>query len=715
MKLLRNICTHLIIGLNIFILFFLLFENRLVIPGFLKVFGRMHPLLLHFPIVLIIMAGLLEWFRKFITMQEETGRKIVRMVLFPGAFTAALTVVCGLILSKEEGYAGEALTWHKWTGVGVSLLAALLLWYYESGRLKTPVMRSGIIIMFLILLTAGHLGASLTHGEHFLLEPLFGTRDRPADPEKALVFNDLVRPVLEEKCFSCHNPDKAKGRLVLTDTVRIQEGGESGPLFMAGNPDESLLIERLLLDVEHEDHMPPKGKPQLSEEELGILTAWVASGGEFHRRLADLPPGDTLLALAESLHGSGGKDTYDFNAASRALVRQLNTSYRVITPVALESPALNVSFFGRDAFTGKSLEELGQIREQVVSLNLSGMPVGDQDMDRIAGLFNLRKLNLNYTEVTDQGLEKLAGLPHLHSIMLTGTEVSTGSLQKLAKLPAIQTVFAWNTGITAEQAGKITGQNPGLKIETGSYDHDGELLPLNKPVIAPEQAFFTGSFKLKLSHPIQGVELRYTLDGSEPDSIHAPLYKKPIRITENTRVKARAYKKGWLGSKEAETRFYRSSVRPSGAGLVHLPAREFKARGARTLFDMAGGSMAVQDGKWVGYRDSDLVAVVSFTGPVQLKEVALSVLEKPGAQYFPPEVIEIWGGPDSLNLERIGKIQPEMPAGMQDPRGTVHYCPVNGRDIRYLKVVARPVRKLPAWHPAKGQPAWLFTDEILLN
>src|SRR3546814_6660159 len=66
MKLLKNITLNLILGLNVFILFFLLAEGRIVIPPALQVLGRMHPLLLHFPIVLLFLALVFEVFNGYL-------------------------------------------------------------------------------------------------------------------------------------------------------------------------------------------------------------------------------------------------------------------------------------------------------------------------------------------------------------------------------------------------------------------------------------------------------------------------------------------------------------------------------------------------------------------------------------------------------------------------------------------------------------------------
>ena len=109
------LAEQLLIVANIFIAFLLIFENKLVIPHWLQPVGRMHPLLLHFPIVLLILAMFIDFFR--FTAKDSSNnfyRDLSQKLLLAGALLAAVTVIMGLFLSREEGYSGNTLQWHKW-------------------------------------------------------------------------------------------------------------------------------------------------------------------------------------------------------------------------------------------------------------------------------------------------------------------------------------------------------------------------------------------------------------------------------------------------------------------------------------------------------------------------------------------------------------------------------------------------------------------------
>src|SRR3954451_25373616 len=107
-------------------------------------------------------------------------------------------------------------------------------------------------------------------------------------PDGVEFFERKVRPLLAENCYSCHGPEKQKGKLRLDSAGAIRAGGETGPILVPGKPEES----RLILAVSYKDEdleMPPKTR--LSERLVADLSAWVKSG-------APLPPEDAPVVTA---------------------------------------------------------------------------------------------------------------------------------------------------------------------------------------------------------------------------------------------------------------------------------------------------------------------------------------------------------------------------------------------------------------------------------
>lgn len=102
-------------------------------------------------------------------------------------------------------------------------------------------------------------------------------------------FARQVWPVLRQHCWSCHSGEKAEGHLRFDNQEHFTKGGESGPVLVAGKPDESLLIEQV---SGAKPAMPPK-RPPLSGEQVALLRGWIAAGAKI-----DSMPVDTTLTVS---------------------------------------------------------------------------------------------------------------------------------------------------------------------------------------------------------------------------------------------------------------------------------------------------------------------------------------------------------------------------------------------------------------------------------
>src|ERR1019366_2663428 len=170
-------------------------------------------------------------------------------------------------------YEDRLLQWHKWSGIAVATLCAGIGLAYWLDLKK--LYRLGLFAAFAGVVLASHYGGSLTHGSDYLtryapgpLRRLVGGAVTPAPSRNApgvltekRVFADVVKPVLEKNCISCHGPEKAKAGLRLDTHPGLLKGSEHGPVIVAGKAAESELIRRLTLPPAHDDHMPPAGKP----------------------------------------------------------------------------------------------------------------------------------------------------------------------------------------------------------------------------------------------------------------------------------------------------------------------------------------------------------------------------------------------------------------------------------------------------------------------
>ncbi|MFL5811229.1 MAG: chitobiase/beta-hexosaminidase C-terminal domain-containing protein, partial [Flavisolibacter sp.] len=550
------------------LVFLLAFENRIVLPAWLQVAGRMHPMILHFPIVLIVLYVLWTLFFQGRISTTESEMQTGEWLLLLAAFTSAITALAGLFLSREEGYDAEALLWHKWEGISVSLI--MVLWYAGRGRLaKTKAGTiTATLVSFALIIFTGHQGAGITHGQNFLLAPIFPEKQQPQVLlEDAVVFNDMVKPVLQKKCMSCHNSKKAKGDLVMETEALLLKGGKDGKLWDSTAADFGLMMKRIHLPLEAKKHMPPQGKPQLTEEEMLVLTDWIKTGSDFKIKVPELAANSELRKIAERNFYTVETDDYNFAAADNNTVKSLNNNYRTVYPLSKNSPALGAEFFGASQFSSQALKELVSVKEQLVSLNLGKMKVQDEDLKTIGQFHQLRKLNLSFTGITGVTLNELKSLKELKQLSLSGTAVKADALKPLSSLKQLTRLYVWNTGITEDAIKQLQTENKNLVIETG-FRSDTIVLKLNPPVLDNEEQVFSGPQKLKLKHYINGVTIHYTVDGTDPDSLHSPVYNDQVTISTDAHLKARAFKHGWYKSDSLDAFFYQAKFKPDS--LIYL-------------------------------------------------------------------------------------------------------------------------------------------------
>jgi uncharacterized membrane protein len=687
----------------------------LVVPAWLQVFGRMHPLLLHFPIVLTLIFVALLFLAPKKLLAEHKLKEFTEWFLLLSAFTCSLTALMGFFLSRDGGYDQEAIAWHKWTGIALPFVLFIVYSFRNYVFNKTLIARFISICVAVIITAAAHYGGVITHGENFVLQPVTPEKIKMVPTlEEAVVFADLVQPILDKKCLSCHNNKKAKGELIMETRELLLKGGENGKLWDTTKPDLGLMMKRIHLPLEDKKHMPPSGKPQLTDEEVVILQSWIKGGANFDKRVIELEPTDTLFLLAKKTLKPSSEAQYDFAAADDNDIIRLSNNNRVVAPIATGSPALKVNFYNRGQFTSASLKELNKLAPQIVEMSLINMPVKDEDLLALKPFTNLRKLYLNFTTITGKTLGELQTLPNLQVLSLTGTKIEYNHLRVLAQFPKLHTVYLWSTSVTNDQIAELKKQDKRIAYQTG-FSGDTLVMQLTPPIIENEQEIIYTSLGLRLKHNIGGTEVRYSLDGEDPDSIKSAVYKDSVMLTSAVKVKTKAFKPGWISSEINEKYFFKSTYVPDTIILQTKPDDRFKSTGSKTLYDNEKSDLNVFSEKWLGYKDNPFTALLVLDSQTTVKNVTLSTLRDLGGYIFPPTRVEVWGGNDQKNLKLLKTVIPEPAIEKQKNANLPIECDFEPISLKYIKVIARPVARIPSWHGGKGEKAYVFVDEIFVN
>jgi uncharacterized membrane protein len=445
--------------------------------------AHFHPLLVHLPIGILLIGILLQWFSR--KEKYAVFRHAVPVVLLFGMIAAILSCITGYLLSVSDDYDKTMVGWHQWMGISVACLSFLLYLTVRNHRFGTREKILSIVLLLLIFVT-GHLGGSLTHGSDYLSKPLadvFGTDTvaiaiiKPLpEVQEAYVYNDVIKPILQTKCYSCHGVNKQKGKLRMDDSVMLLKGGKDGRVLVPGNANESALIKRLLLPVDNEDHMPPKEKAQPSENQIALLEWWISQGANFGKKVKEVNQTDRISHLLFALQKTNvvEKEPMDIpaakvEAADGITLEKMKNRAVVVLPVAQNSNYLQANFITDSIIDKEDLHLLLSLQKQLIWLKLGFTNISDSDMAAIAQLRNLTRLNLQHTNISDKGLLAIQMLHNLEYLNLVDTKVTLQGILQLKELKSLQSLYLYQTNIKKEDWTLLRNAFPKTQIDSGGY------------------------------------------------------------------------------------------------------------------------------------------------------------------------------------------------------------------------------------------------------
>jgi uncharacterized membrane protein len=681
----------------------------------LSFLGHLHPLLVHLPIGILILAVLLEFWQRFI-LRTTTMRAAIQFALLAGAVGATLSAGTGYLLAEQQTYDGDTLFWHRWLGIATAL-SAWVIWYFNDHRFYFPVLCS----LVLMLSITGHFGGVLTHGENYLWEPFeqnnaqvsaVGLSVTPETP----VFTGIIQPILQAKCVSCHKTGKTKGGLNLESLEGLFKGGENGPILLAGKPSESELLRRIHLPAQEEEHMPPKGKTQLTADELKLIAWWVEQGADSQKKVADYTlPEEIKSIFSNKTHQSPVFNTHQ-PAPNPASIKQLKSLGVSINRILPESNFLSVSLAGNQRMSPEMVQALQSISTQITWLDLAHSNLNDAWLQDIGPMPSLIRLNLSSTAITDAGLANLPKSLYLEYLNLMGTNVTDAGLSSIFGLTNLKTLYTWNSAVTNVGLQGLKQKMPTLDAVVGPEpDTSTTPLRLKSPKMLFGRTIFDDTLQVSLDFPFKGVDLYYTLDEASPTTQSIKYRNEPIVLHESTRVRAIASRKGWADSEITEAMFAKRKYKPAKASLDHAPSPKYAGSGGAALIDGLMGEV-YSDKAFIGYEGEHVTTIIEFDKVVDISRVNIHCIENNNAWIFLPKSIQVWTSVDGKNYQLGAQAAYAMNSSM-NPEKTHLLSLAFKQDIaaRYLKIRLESPLKNPKWHPGAGQKCWIFMDEVLVE
>jgi uncharacterized membrane protein/mono/diheme cytochrome c family protein len=443
--------------------------------------GRLHPLLVHLPIGILLLACFFQW----LTIKDRFTflQPAVPVALFWGMISAIASCISGYFLADSGDYDADLVSRHQWLGISVAVVSLVLYLLHQFSIGEKTARWASLFLIILISIT-GHLGGSLTHGSDYLTEGFNKTEQKGpaikpiANVPEAVLYADAIQPLFQARCYTCHGPNKKKGKLRLDTPEFIIQGGEDGKALVPGKPDEGEMMKRLLMPLNNKDHMPPLEKPQLTQNEIALLNWWVSTGADFTKKIKDLPQTEKIkpVLLALQTGSSSGNENNQADIPQQAVIKADDTAMAklkragvIIVPVAQNSNYLSVSFVSVVAAADSIAKLLEPLQKQLVWLNLGNTSMTDSGMKIIAKLNNLTRLYLNNTAITDHGLLQLKAAKQLRYVNLVNTKITAKGLTSLKDLKELQSIYLYHAAVNKNDWTDLQKMFPKTTLDSGGY------------------------------------------------------------------------------------------------------------------------------------------------------------------------------------------------------------------------------------------------------
>ena len=443
----------------------------------INIFGHFHPLLVHLPIGILLFAILihgLSYKKRFSNFDS-----ILPFTYLIGAIAAILSCLSGLALSTNGEYDEQILFYHQWLGITVAIIS--MVGAYFTKKQKTTITKWISITLLLLILITGHYGGTLTHGEGFLTKSnttqiKVATKPIITNTQEAFLYADMIQPVLEEKCYGCHSKIKQKGKLRLDTKEWILKGGEDGIVIHNGTAVNSPLYKRIILDPVDEKHMPPKGKPQITEQERILIEWWINSGGYFDKKIKELVQPANIVPILLSLEKNSSKPLVndevplnEIKPANQNSINQLTKIGVTILKVANTSNYLTANFITVVNSNDTIANLIKSVSANMVWLKMPRMNFTNSVVAAIASCDSLTKLNIEHANITDNQLNQFQNLTRIRYLNLVGTKITLQGLLQLKNLNQLSELYLGETPISNKDSLLIQKAFPKAKIIFGNY------------------------------------------------------------------------------------------------------------------------------------------------------------------------------------------------------------------------------------------------------
>ena len=443
--------------------------------------GRFHPLLVHLPIGFLILAILIEIYCSIFKIR--INQSIINFTWFVAFFSSVLTTILGLLIAETGHYIDENLSMHKILGLSLTGIT-FISWFLRlsifsnlfSSSLKTL---SNVIVVVLLTLT-GHYGGNLTHGETYLVDyapeqikELVVNKNKNIELEidSVKIYNDLIQPIFNQKCVSCHNKEISRGNLNMDSYSNLLKGGSSGNPINKSDPRKSLLIKRITMPTSELKYMPPDGEP-VSFDEIKTLIWWINNFDKSNENLASLKVEDDIKESLEILYSLNFKEKQWFEKIiveklDESLIQNIDNTTFQIKYISDDKKFLSVKYLKKNASIN-DIEKLQKISNNITYLTAKSSNLSNDIIKSISNFKNIVKLEIQDNNIDDESIEILQSLNNLEILNIHNTKITNRAIESLKNFKNLKRAYVWGTSISKNEVDDFNRKDSKLKLIGGN-------------------------------------------------------------------------------------------------------------------------------------------------------------------------------------------------------------------------------------------------------
>ena len=231
-----------------------------------------------------------------------------------------------------------------------------------------------------------------------------------------------------------------------------------------------------------------------------------------------------------------------------------------------------------------------------------------------------------------------------------------------------------------------------------------------KPEFDPEKKQLSVSLKSELA----GLEIHYTIDGSEPNSL-TPIYSEPIVLDKTSTLKAVAIINGNPAEKAMSQSFNINKATVKPVKYLVPYSEYYKGSGNYTLVNGVRGSTNHSDGEWQAWSATNMEVVIDLQQATEIHSISVGSLQNIGSWIFFPKKMEFFTSTDGIKFQKVAETVNEVDPLSGEIQLKDFSAKFDAVTASFVKVVARNLDKAPKGHMGAGQAAWLFVDEIVVE